>query len=212
MGKPFIKSVNVETSFYIESKFVFSYSEGTQTKLRSSFSLLFQIQKISSQSPVILTNMQLGRCFVENLLEKYILNHQPQNTVYERILFQVASENQQVIARFKYNIPFKKGRVALPVEDVNLIQGMYTCQFTKEGSRSQLNLRIRNFVGPPKHDYWIDGILNQPFQMFIEQTTIELVLCGLTLNRVYPELYEFFDEIVEKIQSADVRSSNKKYL
>lgn len=134
---------------------------------------------------------------MENLLDRFILNYQTSDTVYERISFQIASENQKLLAKFHYDIPFKKGRNMGPTEDPNQILGVYTFRFTKENSRRQLTLRIQNFVGPPKQDYWIDGILNQPLQMVVEEITIELLLSGLTLNWVYHELYDYFDEIIQ---------------
>lgn len=115
--------------------------------------------------------------------------------MYDRLQIRVADEKQKVIAEFKYDIPYKNGRVASPVEDVNLIQGLYTCLFSNVNSQSQ----FRNFIGPLSHSYWIDAILTQQLAFFINQKTIQIQLCGLTFNRVYDNLYDEWDEIVEKI-------------
>lgn len=146
-----------------------------------------------------ITNLELREWLVKKILDNSILSYQPNSTVYYRLQIRVADENQKVITQFKYDIPYKNGRVASPVEDVNLIQGMYTCRFSNINSRSQLILRIRNFIGPPSHSYWIDDILTQPLAFFINQKTIQIQFCGLTLNRVYDDLYGEWDEIVEKI-------------
>ena len=119
--------------------------------------------------------------------------------MYNRLQIRVADENLKIITQFKYEIPFKNGRVASPVEDVNCIQGRYTCRFSNVNSRSQLILRIGNFIGPPSHSYWIDDILTQQLAFLINQKTIQIQFCGLTLNHIYENIYDEWDEIVEKI-------------
>ena len=170
-----------------------------EKKTQASFSLVFKVLKISPEEIVELTNLQLGKSLVQKILNNSILSYQPNTTVYNRLQIRVADENQKVIAEFKYDIPYKKGRIASTDEVGDFIKGRYTCRFSKEDSRSQWILRIRNFIGPPTQSYWIDDVLTQPLSLDVNPTTLQIQLCGLTLNRVYDNLYEEWDEIVEKI-------------
>lgn len=82
---------------------------------------------------------------------------------------------------------------------MNQIFGNYSCRFIKENQRSQLTLRIKNMIGPPQIDYFINSFLNISLEYITsENKTINFKFVGLTLNKVYPDIYNFFDEILEK--------------
>lgn len=122
MPKIFIQKFQLEACFFLEIKFFYSYPFQDK-KIRSNFSLVFKVVAISSEGFVEITNLQFGEWGVQKILDNSILSYQPNTTVSNRLQIPVADENQKVITQFKYDIPFKNGRVASPVEDVNLIQG-----------------------------------------------------------------------------------------
>ena len=173
MPKIFIQKVQLEPCFFLEVKFFYSYPFQDK-KIRSSFSLVFKVVAISSEGFAEITNLQLGEWLVKKILDSSILPFQQNTTVYNRLQIRVADDSQKVITQFKYDILYKSGRLASPVEDVSLVQGLYTCRFSNINSRSQLILRIRNFIGPPSHSYWIDDILTQPIAFLIDKITIQI--------------------------------------
>ena len=63
-------------------------------------------------------------------------------------------------------------------------------------------------IAYPKMDYFINSVLLEPLILTIEKTedesssdsvVVKLKLVGLTLNNVFDEMYDYFDEIIEKI-------------
>ena len=122
MPKIFIQKFQLEPCFFLEIKFFYSYPFQDK-RIRSNFSLVFKVVAISSEGFVEITNLQFGEWGVQKILDNSILSYQPNTTVYNRLPIRVADENQKVITQLKYDIPFKNGRVASPVEDGNFIQG-----------------------------------------------------------------------------------------
>ena len=118
----------------------------------------------------------------------------------------IASDTLQVLETLKYDYPTKRGK-ADPSETEALACN-YSCSFKKDSRRGQLVLRIKNMIAYPKMDYFINSVLLEPLILTIEKTedesssdsvVVKLKLVGLTLNNVFDEMYDYFDEIIEKI-------------
>ena len=196
MSKLLQKSFFLNSGSLLEGRFYYNYRKASK-KARSSFSLTFRVLNVEDE--ITTSNLEFGELLVEKILDRSILNYHPPTTIYDRVLFRLADGDTQVIDRFKYEIPLKRGRSALPSDDQNLIEGLYSCRFSKENSRSQLTLRIQSFIGPPKPSYWIDAIAAQPLTLMLVEGRVQLEFCGLTLNCIADNLYQDFDEILEKI-------------
>ena len=204
MSKIYKKLITLESSFFIETKFLsLFFNKETGEKTKSSFNLLFQIGEIISDESdgIVVDSSELSAFFVQTVLDRIILNYHTPDTNYYRVQFRIASDSKQILNSFKFEIPIKRGTGARLNEDMNQIFGNYSCRFIKENQRNQLTLRIKNIIAPPQMDYFINSFLNTSFEYVISgNKKINFKFVGLTLNRAYPEIYDFFDEILEKIQ------------
>lgn len=60
-------------------------------------------------------------------------------------------------------------------------------------------------TGPIKQNYFINNLTQNSLNLIVEQEDaspkqVEIQMVGLTLNSVYDNMYDFFDEIIETIQ------------
>ena len=193
----------VETRFFLTIKLKNPLIKNP--KINSSFCLVFKVVNGFGEE---VESSKLGDFVVENILEKHILKYHPPNTYYDRLQLRIASETKQVLETVKYDYPTKIGTADLSSpspsgsgdpsgSEPKKIFGNYSCSFKKETRRGQLILRIKNMVAYPKMDYFINDLFQDSLKL--DPEGIELQLVGLTLNNVFEGMYDYFDEIIEKI-------------
>lgn len=209
MSKRKVINLQLEKNSLLEIKFGYFWKPQQGKRISASFSLVFKVDQISKISKDvsreelqdhIVTSDALGSFFANKVLSQYILPMHPKEVIYSRLQFRIADLNSQAIDKFNYELVALRGTGLGPQDDQNVISGNYSCQFSNENERSALSLRIKNVVSRPKLDYFIDN-LSQPM-IFDNELGIEMifVLAGLTLNKTYDSVYDFFDIILEKIQ------------
>nr|AYC63959.1 hypothetical protein [Flabellia petiolata] len=213
MSKIRVSPIEIQPKYLLETRFLQSF----KTK-KSRFSLVFSVenvfseQKINSElkledlSSLTVTNVQLGEFFTNRLLDVFILPYQTKQSRYLRLNFKIATKTTQVLQTAKYEIPYKIGKIHEPQQNPNLLLGDYTCRFSNENNLKQLTLRIKNVVGPIQSNYFINEILDNKFVLRAKSPLedgltqkIQFQFCGLTLNAVYSNIGETFDEILESI-------------
>lgn len=206
MSKFALQVLQVQEGQLMECQFInFFYRDGK--KQIASFKLTFRVASITgvdAQTVVSVSNAQLGMCFIEKLLVPYILPLHSDDVFYNRINFRLIGEASNVQTA-KYEI----GRLAglQKTLDPDAITGTYSCVFVKKDSRRQLSLRIRHVNSRIKRDYFINSVLQNSISTNISieegssevNATLQFRVCGLTANRVFDEMYDFFDEIIEAI-------------
>ena len=191
---------------FVEVRFFLTIKKNNQ-KTKSSFSLVFEVIERPNDDEVIVESSKLGEFLIENILEKEIIKYHPPNTYYDSLQLRIASDTLQVLETLKYDYPTKRGTADLSENETKIL-GNYSCSFKKDSRRGQLVLRIKNMIAYPKMDYFINSVLLEPLILTIEKTedesssdsvVVKLKLVGLTLNNVFDEMYDYFDEIIEKI-------------
>lgn len=93
----------------------------------------------------------------------------------------------------------QRGRGLMPNEEPTHLYGKYSCRFSKRGETGSLTLRISEFVSAAKRDYFINSLAQNVFTLNGDSQKIPFRFCGLTLNRTVDEIYDLYDEIIEKI-------------
>ena len=205
MSKRIQQNFVLSSGYLVEIRFFYSLFdlEGDYGKIirNSSFSMVFRAGEIVNDS-ISISNTQLGDFFTQEILDKLVLPYHPVNIWYSRLKIRIASDTLNILSTGKYDFPYKKG-LGTPLEmSPSQIYGTYRCRFSNEGSRGQLTLRINKFISPVKLDYFINSLLQT--KLFLTdpssgQEIIQWSFCGLTLNRVFTNIFDEFDEILEKI-------------
>nr|AYC64013.1 hypothetical protein [Halimeda micronesica] len=209
MSKLKNQSINLKASFFVETRFLSYVKQGSPgAKKKSSFSLVFQALETGFLSKIKDNNLAieqtiLGDFFINQILEQRILQYHPPDTYYDRLEFRIASETKQIQQTIQYEFPILRGQGVL---NENKILGNYSCRFRSDSQKGLLNLRIKNMVSNPKRDYFINFLLLNSLKFSTEnagfaddEKIIYFQLVGLTLNNTFENMYDDFDEIIEKI-------------
>lgn len=180
---------------FLECQFFYSFQKEGKKETRR-FTLTFRIGPLSDS--VNVQNDILAAFFVDQVLN-YILPFQPLSVSYDRLKFRVASDTGELRQSAKHELLMQRGRGLMPNEDPTHLYGKYSCRFSKRGETGSLTLRISEFVSAPRRDYFMNSLAQNVFTLNVDSQKIPFRFCGLTLNRTVDEIYDFYDEIIEKI-------------
>lgn len=212
MSKIKIIILKLGKNMLVETQFRYFWKNQNR-RVSASYSFVFKVDLLSKCSKdsgreeldnCIVTSNDLGLFFVEKVLSQHILPIHTKDVTYSRVQFRIPDPHSQNIEKFNYEIVALRGTGVGPQDDPNVISGDYSCRFSNVDQQSALSLRIKNVVSRPKLDYFIDNLcqpmLYEENEVGGDKIEMVFVLAGLTLNKTYDSLYNFFDIILEKIQ------------
>ena len=206
--------IKLKASFFIVIRFFYYIKQGSPgAKKKSSFSLVFQALDTAflaqtKDNFLAVESTILGDFFINQILEQHILQYHPTNTYYDRLEFRIASETKQIQQTIQFEFPILRGQGVI---NENKMLGNYSCRFISDSQKGFLNLRIKNMVSTPKRDYFINSLLLNSLKISMANSAVAFAvdndddkiiyfqLVGLSLNNTFENMYDYFDEIIEKI-------------